>query len=159
MQDGSQTTHYAYSTLYAPYINPVGVAIRLKGRRYSGSALYASSMAWVSGVHGFTNDPAANYYAKTSDKSMVPLLGPIGTGNNENGPADWISASAGSNTLPTASFRYVDVGGKDSRLGTIGVYRSPVANLTIDTSRYTNFNQIPNLACRFNFTDKENASA
>lgn len=157
MQDGSQTTHYAYSTLYAPYLNPVGVAIYVKSYRSGLSTLFGSSMAWVSGVHGFTNDPAANYYAKISDKSMVPLLGAIGTGDNENGPDNWISSSSGSNTLSTASFRYVAVNGNSSDFGAIGVYRSPVANLTIDTSRYSNFNQIPNLTVGFNFTDKENA--
>lgn len=158
MQDGSQTTHYAYSTLYAPYLNPVGSAILLEGRYYSNNKLYASSMAWVSGVHGFTNDPAANYYARTD--TMVPLLtgGAIGTGDNEDNPdTNWISSSSGSNTLSTASFRYNQVKGSSGRLGALGVYRSPVANLTIDTSRYTNFNQIPNLTVGFNYTDKENS--
>lgn len=158
MNDGSQTTHYAYTTLYAPYLNPVGSAILLEGRYYSNNKLYASSMAWVSGVHGFTNDPAANYFART-DK-MVPLIngGAIGTGDNEDNPdTNWISSSAGNNTLPTASFRYNKVTGSSGKLGAIGVYRSPVANLTIDTSRYSNFNQIPNLTVGFNYTDKENA--
>ena len=158
MEDGSQTTHYAYTTLYAPYLNPVGSAILLEGRYYSNNKLFASSMAWVSGVHGFTNDPAANYFART-DK-MVPLIngGAIGTGDNEDNPdTNWISSSAGSNTLPTASFRYNKVTGSSGKLGALGVYRSPVANLTIDTSRYSNFNQIPNLTVGFNYTDKENA--
>ena len=158
MEDGSQTTLYAYSTLYAPYLNPVGSAILLEGRYYSNNKLFASSMAWVSGVHGFTNDPAANYYART-DK-MVPLIngGAIGTGDNEDNPdTNWISASSGSNTLSTASFRYNKVTGSSGKLGAIGVYRSPVANLTIDTSRYTNFNQIPNLTVGLNFTDNKNA--
>ena len=157
MKDGSQTTHYAYSTLYAPYLNPVGSAIRVEGRYYNNDKLYASSMAWISGVHGFTNDPAANYYARTD--TMVPLLGPIGTGDNKNNPYQhWISESSGSNTLSTASFRYTNVAGSSGKLGAIGVYRSPVANLTIDTSRYTNFNQIPNLTVGLNYTDNENSS-
>ena len=156
MNDGSTRVYYAYSTLYAPYINPVGSAILLEGRYYSNNKLFASSMAWVSGVHGFTNDPAANYYARTD--TMVPLITSIGTGDNEDNPdTNWISASAGSNTLSTATFRYNKVTGKSGKLGAIGVYRSPVANITIDTSRYSNFNQIPNLTVGFNFTDKENS--
>ena len=156
MQDGSQTTHYAYTTLYAPYLNPVGSAILLKSRYSGSSGLFASSMAWVSGVHGFTNDPAANYYARTD--TMVPLLGSIGTGDNEDNPdTNWISSSAGSNTLPTASFRYNKNEGQNRKFGAIAVYRSPVANLTIDTSRYSNFNQIPNLTVGYNYTDNEKA--
>ena len=159
MNDGSIRYYYTYSTLYAPYINPVGSAILLEGRYYSNNKLYASSMAWVSGVHGFTNNnPVANAYARTD--TMVPLInnGAIGTGDNEDNPdTNWISTSIGSNTLSEATFRYNQVRGSSGKLGAIGVYRSPVANLTIDTSRYSNLNQIPNLTVGFNYTDKENA--
>ena len=156
MNDGSSRVYYAYTTLYAPYINPVGSAILLEGRYYSNNKLFASSMAWVSGVHGFTNDPAANAYARTD--TMVPLIVAIGNGDSEDNPdTNWIRTSAGSDTLSTATFRYNSVTGSSGKLGAIGVYRSPVANITIDTSRYSNFNQIPNLTVGFNFTDKENA--
>ena len=149
-------TYRAFTTLYAPYYTPVGSAILLEGRYYSNDKMFASSMAWISGVHGFTNDPAANAYARIS--GMIPLLGAIATGDNQDNPTtNWISESTGDGILATPSFRYLNVTGKSGDLGTLGVYRSPVANITVDTSRYSNFNQIPNLTVGFNFTDNEGA--
>lgn len=149
-------TYYAFSTLYAPYILPIGSAIRLEGRYYSNDKMFASSMAWISGVHNFSNDPSANAYARIS--GMMPLLGAVATGDNQDNPTtNWIAETTGDGIVDTSTFRYLNVTGKSGNLGTLGVYRSPVATITVDTSRYSNFNEIPNLTVGFNFTDNEGA--
>ncbi len=159
---GSYTvTYYAFSTLYAPWIYPVGSAVRVKGYYYSGGLVdnryhMSESMAWVSGVHGFTNSPAANAYAKTSSYAMVPLVYGVGSADNTTKAlTDWISTSSGTGTLDTATIRYSSNDGGTSDFGILSVKQSPVASLYIDTSRYTNFTQIPNLTVGFNFTNSE----
>ncbi|MBQ6898447.1 MAG: InlB B-repeat-containing protein, partial [Clostridia bacterium] len=154
-------TYRAFTTLYAPWYYPVGSAVRVKGIFYSTSSVdarthLASSMAWVSGVHDYTNEPAANTYAKTSGYAMVPLLYGVGSADSTTKAlTDWISESKNTNTLDKATIRYSSNDSGANKYGIISVKKSPVANLAIDTSRYSNLNQIPNLTVGFNFTDNE----
>ncbi len=183
MEDGSQSTHYAYSTLYSPYYVPVGAAERIK--TYN-SKLYLSSVAWVSGVHEILpnelggdywvaatnqsfpneseNDGIGKYYANGNDgntsnafRYFVPMLYGIenvsSTGANVY---EWFSSSASSNTLSVPSIRYINYepGKRDAMANEI----SDVAGITIDTSRYTNLNQIPNLTVGYNITDNDGTS-
>ena len=177
MSDDSTQTYYAYTTLYAPWPLPVGAATRAKAHD-----CFSQSMAWVSGVHGYTkntddskywiavtNETLSNesadvtargtYYAKASGNAMVPLVYGVGTANNTTAAVtDWLSSSAPGNDINDPTFRYfsLDKGGSSQR-SVMVVDISPVANITIDTSRYTNLNQIPNLTVGFNFTDVEDA--
>ena len=150
MNDGSTRVYYAYSVLYAPWYLPVGAAARAKAA-YHGT--YASSILWVTGVHGYSDGDRANsYYAKTD--SFLPMLGTL-TAPSNSSPENYIQS--GSNGLsPTMSYQSVDASGTKyhSRANVI----SPTANITVDISRYTNLNQIPNLKVGFMVTDRENAN-
>ncbi|MBP3441726.1 MAG: hypothetical protein J6L62_02880, partial [Clostridia bacterium] len=140
----------AYTYVYKPYILPVGAASRAKGAWHN---TFASSILWVSGVHGYTDgDRPNNYY--TVPGNFSPMTGTIMTPNN-TGPDQWVQS--GSNGMsPTMSWQYVDAGGVKyhARANTI----SPTATITVDTSRYNNFNQIPNFKIAYMITDQENTT-
>lgn len=168
--DGSIKTYYAYSVLYAPYYFPVGAgaSVRTKGSDVNNTKVWSQNISWISGVHGYTAFTGANSsyhkgnnYAKIlatstdNDKSLVPLIYPIGLTNGEYGVTRWITTTQGSNTLPQATFRHSIVEGENEKSAMSEV--SPTATITIDTSRYSNFSQIPNLTIGFMVTDVENA--
>ncbi len=166
-------THYAYTTLYSPWLHPVGAATRAK----TGNSLFDQSVAWISGVHGYTANssgthwiPATNqtlnnngsfkgdYYAKTSGNyPFVPLLGNIGNpGNTTTAVNEFLQSSSPGGAITYPTIRYTDHTASSNRYGCLVADISPVANLTVDTSRYTNLNQIPNLTVGYNITDVEN---
>ncbi len=179
MKNGTTRTYYAYTTLYSPWYYPVGAATRAQTGK-NGSKVYTQSIAWVSGVHGYTanssgkywvavtnetiNDEGeysnkGTYFAKTSANAMVPLIYGVGTVNGTGSAVNgWISSSASSSTLDKATFRYFDLTADSGKYGCLVADISPVANITIDTSRYTNLNQIPNLTVGYNITDIDNAT-
>lgn len=150
MSDGSTQTYYAYSTLYAPYYHPVGASTWCK----STSPLSTMSSAlWIDGVHGYTASTVANaspYYPRTD--TFLPMTGPFYSSgfNNRAFDQDWVQS--GSNGLdPTVAYRS---GGSGSYHRSVSAV-SPVANITVDTSRYNNLNQIPNVKIGFMITSSE----
>ena len=169
MNDGSQTTHYAYTTLYAPWYLPVGAATRANA---SDGDLYDQSIAWVSGVHGYTANSSGSYWIAATNQTlsdegeynekgtyyantnMLPLISSIGTAGTTTAVKNWLSTSAPSG-VPNPTIRYFSLNAKNSNYGCLVADISPVANITVDTSRYTNFNQIPNLTVGYNITDIE----
>lgn len=179
MQDDSETTHYAYTTLYSPWYTPVGAATRAR----TNSKAYAQSIAWVSGVHGYTkntddskywiavtNETLSNeskdvtdrgtYYVKTSSKAMVPLIYGVDAGDNdEQAVNSWLSKSAPGGGITDPTIRYFSLDNNGSHGGVMVADISPVANITVDTSRYTNLNQIPNLTVGYNVTDTDGADS
>lgn len=177
--DETGKTHYAYTTLYSPWIEPVGAATRAQTGS-NGSKVYAQSAAWISGVHGYTANssgsywiPATNqtltdegetsgkgnYYAKTSNYALVPLLYGIGTPSGTGSAIlDFLQTSSPGGGIDSPTFRYFNLTASSGNFGCLVADVSPVANLTVDTSRYTNFNQIPNLTVGYNVTDIDNAS-
>ncbi len=144
-------TYRAFSTLYAPWYQPVGAAARAVGSHHN---VYTSSILWVSGVHGYSDGSRANkYYVQTA--KFLPMLGKLTSPSNNDPTTNWIQSD--SNELsPTMSYNSISESGTNyhARANTIG----PTANLTVDTSRYNNFNQIPNFTVGFMITDKENAN-
>ncbi|MGN1168731.1 MAG: hypothetical protein ACI4RB_01310, partial [Acutalibacteraceae bacterium] len=89
------------------------------------------------------NSTNAGYYFDTSS-------------NNDNmSPGDWLEDTASSYysaLTSTANAEFASYrGGSDGILCT----NSPVGNLTVDTSRYTNFNQIPGLSIGFHITSHQ----
>ena len=146
MNDGSTRVYYAYSTLYAPYYQPVGAASKAIGSWHN---TYASSILWVSGAHGYSDGSRANsWYVQTAN--FLPMLGALKAPSNNNPETNWVQS--GSNGLsPTMAYNSITESGTNyhARANTI----SPTANLTVDTSRYNNFNQIPNFKVGFMVTD------
>ncbi|MBQ6863700.1 MAG: InlB B-repeat-containing protein [Clostridia bacterium] len=150
--NGQTKTHYAYSVAYAPWYQPVGAAAKAVGAWHN---TYASSILWVQGVHGYSDGDRANsWYVQTAN--FLPMLGTIKAPANNNPETNWIQS--GSNGLsPTMSYNVITESGTKyhARANTI----SPTANITVDTSRYNNFNQIPNFKVGFMVTDKEGITA
>lgn len=172
-------THYAYTTLYSPWLHPVGAATRAQSGS-NGSKVYDQSVAWVSGVHGYTANSdgyywvaatdqtiadegeytgKGNYYAKTSDLALVPLLYGVGTASNTGTAVlDYLTSTSPGGGITSPTFRYFNLTASSGNFGILVSDISPVANITVDTSRYTNLNQIPNLTVGYNITDIDNAS-
>ncbi len=177
--DQTGVKHYAYTTLYSPWLEPVGAATRAQSGS-NGSKVYDQSVAWVSGVHGYTansngyywvaatnqtiadegeNSGKGTYYAKTSDYALVPLLYGIGDpGNTGTAVLDYLTSSSPGGGITSPTIRYFNLTASSGNFGILVSDISPVANITVDTSRYTNFNQIPNLKVGYNITDIDNAS-
>ena len=172
--DTTGETHYAYTTLYSPWLEPVGAAIRSVTR---GDTVYDQAAAWVSGVHGYTANSSGtykvavtdqtlnndgnfvgDYYAKTESYALVPLLYGIGEpSNTTTGIASFIQNSSPGGGITSPTFRYTNRQSNSGNYGILVSELSPVANITVDTSRYSNFNQIPNLTVGYNITDIENS--
>ncbi|MBQ3087430.1 MAG: InlB B-repeat-containing protein [Clostridia bacterium] len=146
--NGQTKTHYAYTVAYAPWYQPVGAAAKAVGSWHN---TYASSILWVQGVHGYSDGDRANsWYVQTAN--FLPMLGNLKAPSNNNPDTNWIQS--GSNGLsPTMSYNVITESGTNyhARANTI----SPTANITVDTSRYNNFNQIPNFSVGFMVTDKD----
>lgn len=153
--DGSQTTHYAYTTLYAPWYQPVGASAEVSSARTDSREAWAGSIAWFSGVHGYTSVSSGTAYYPRTD-NFIPMLGVIKAPGNNDPATNWIQSSA---SAPYATINYVryDGGGYWSTdYHTYSKVVAPKADITIDTSRYNNLNQIPNLTVGFLVTDYEN---
>ena len=151
MNDGSTRVYYAYSTLYAPFVSPVGAAAEAQA---GSKKVYLGSIFWVDGVHSVSASGysgATAYYPNTAN--FVPLAGVLNTFNNEDPTAKWIQS--GSNGLSN-SINYLRGNEKNHRRVNV---ISPVANITVDTSRYNNFNQIPNFKLGYLTTDSEGSSS
>ena len=146
MNDGTTRIYYAYTTLYSPWYQPVAAATRAYAKLTK--PVYASSILWVSGVHSSSKGSALNeQYPKTD--AFLPMLNLIKTPSNNN-PDGWVQT--GSNGL-AASASYNSSESNNYHRYTSVI--SPTAYLTVDTSRYNNFSQIPNFTVGFMVTDTE----
>ena len=182
--DGQTKVAYAYTYVYKPYIQPVGVANRTKNN--SGSDSFGSNFSWISGVHGITADGTHYPNSAKGTSMLVPFsstnptgvqLGEVGTqyyaqfaaavqtngyftytGMSNTGSAGWLNED-GTNSPYTKikSFVYnnVDNGGSNHSYSVYNLTTAPTAKLTVDVSRYTNMNQIPNLSAGLIVTDDE----
>lgn len=176
MKNGGAEDYNAYTTLYSPYLSPVGAAIN-EITDVSGDKEIAdidSQIAWVSGIHGYdvasANDaikpgegsqetamdpkPTRMLYYPNFDiagKHWVPLLGDVKKQiDNKSQVTDYLSQTSNnvSNDKTIAVFSVRDA--TDSK----GITQiSPTATLTVDASRYDNLNKIPNLKIGFAITD------
>ena len=168
MSDGSTQTYYAYSTLYAPYYQPVGAAAEAySGKGASGSRqAWLGSIAWVEGVHSATTSNyqgASHWYPHTDN--FLPMLGKLyekdANGNhynNERPSKYWIQSGSNNHF---ESVTYLEGNGDNHRRVSVV---SPLAKLTVDTSRYNNekgatFADIPNFKVGYMITDSENADS
>ena len=158
MNDGSTRVYYAYSTLYAPYYQPVGAAAEaFSGKGISSSQqAWLGSIAWVSGVHSFTTSNYSGASAKNPNTSwFLPMMGTVNVVNNtrpyKSGSSHWLLDSPGA---PDKTVTFLENDGSNHRRVNVV---SPLGKMTVDTSRYSNFNQIPNFKVGYMITDSENS--
>ena len=153
-ENGSSKTFYAYSTLYSPWYQTVGAAAEAWSGQGISSAQQAwlGSIAWVEGVHG----SASSKYYPGAD-ALLPMIDKYKSSgfNNQRPTNQWLTTSAGITGL-VASFTYTESDGSNHRRANAV---SPEANMTVDTSRYNNFNQIPNFKVGYMITDSENTDS
>ncbi len=181
MEDGRTRTFYAYSTLYAPYISSIGAIAYNAGRKGKAyGEVFGSSFAWITGAHSAliadsTNTGNSNIYYRLNGSSyetatsspyyqglrypllsgnyiMDTLVSDLTIGNGETNPESWFTTT---NTGASNTFRLIKVQEGADKNDVQEV--SPIAKLTVDTSRYTNFSQIPNLKIGYQVTDVEKA--
>ncbi len=172
----------AYTYVYKPYVAPVGVAHRTENSR--GTNHFGQSISWISGVHGVNT--TGSHYAKTeqngnglmtfsSSASNGIQIGELNAqfaaadnassrwywqGMDNNGSSGWLTDDA-SCKMPAKTMRYLDSSRDSPSSGDIAYANfgpSPTAKLIVDTSRYTNFNQIPNLSTGLMLTDDQKSS-
>ena len=151
MTDGTSATFYAYTVAYAPYLSPVFAAGKCKNTR--GSNSFGSGLSWVSGIHGIST--AGGYYPYNN---FLPLLGGPTQGDGETSPDAWFNSGQQCG-LPTKGGWYTSKEyGYNYGDETLCVFeRSGESYINVDTSRYTNLNQIPNLDGGIYVTDNEGA--
>lgn len=166
MKDNTTQEYDTWSAVYSPYLAPVGTAIRAVHKWGTQSKTHEDSATILSGIHGYEPTGSGNYwtdtiqnywgssgdknffdgfrYAKTSSNCLVPLLGTVSAASNTASIEDWLATAASGSTVsaPTITFMKKDSHSKDNMLF---VGFSPIAKLTVDTGRFSNLNQIPNL--------------
>ena len=138
--NGENRTAYGLTVCYAPQVSVVATAIRTYNSDGTGGGDKADlqAFAWISGVHGCGT--GGNYQANTSGSYILaPLLGTVTSTTSNTGCVSWFFAQT------NGWSRYHDWSGGDDRY-TANI-NSPTGTLTVDTSRYSNINQIPNLTC------------
>jgi len=143
--NGESKTAKAYTVCYAPQVSVVASAIRTyNDDGTSGYNADFQGWAYISGVHGC--GAGGNYQANTSGPYQLnPMQGDVYSTDGDVPSATWFYP------LTDGWTKYANWQGGDDRITVQAV--SPTGTLTVDTSRYSNINQIPNLKCGFAMTD------
>ena len=183
--DGVTKTVYAYTYVYKPYVAPIAVGIRGKNTRGSsgswffgaGTEHFASYISWISGVHGVASERDGASYPKASTNHGLLPFSSTGSGvecgnlnltlgnyfqttaSNET-PGNWFESS--SSAVPdksgfTKSSTESSHNSGDDYIMTFAY--SSTGKLTVDNSRYSNLNQIPNLSVGLMVTDDEHSES
>ncbi len=154
LNDNTNATFYAYTVAYNPYLSPVFAAGKCKNTR--GDDSFGSGISWVSGIHGIS--AGGGYYPYNSFLPVYDGSHPV-NGNGQQSPDIRFNGSQQCG-LPTAGGWYTQKEhGYNYGDETLCVFeRSAEAYINVDTSRYTNLNQIPNLTCGLWVSDAEGIS-
>ncbi|MBR5619535.1 MAG: InlB B-repeat-containing protein, partial [Clostridia bacterium] len=173
--DGVEKQAYAYTYLYKPYVAPISVGIRsLNTRSQDHNGSYLS---WISGVHGvYGSVKSGSKYANTSGRAFLPfsssgsgeqagalnftLNGYMSLPDDNLGPTHWLSDSQ--TGVKDATVYYKSSTESSHGSGddfTITYAYSSTGLLTVDKSRYSNLNQIPNLSVGLMVTDDEDSTS
>ena len=152
MNDGSVRTYYAYSTLYAPHRTVGAVSESRRSGTYNNEI-----SSWISGANVSTDGKTKSPISSSGgDKTTTgyfkndPLWSELPGGGSSQSSDDFVTASS--------TEMYVEARATDGSDGSRAV--GYLGYLTIDSSRYTNTNQIPNLkigadALRVNSSKKD----
>ena len=168
-------TVQAYTYVYKPYVEPIGTSIETLNDR--GDNHYGGNLSWICGVHDTSVE--GDYYPNTgTSKGLMAISSSDSSGSasgslyaqipdrfqrtaNNDGPQGWLNQDT-SSVVPDKSFRHVRNDRDGYSSGDVAfntrVY-SPTGYLTIDISRYTNLNQIPNLTIGLMVTDDESSDS
>lgn len=177
--DARTKTVQAYTYVYKPYIEPVGSAIKTLNDR--GDNHYGGNLSWICGMHDADSSALGDYFPKCgTDHGLMALSSsdPSGseagqlyaqmadrfkfTGISNEGPQNWLETSASPQYMPDKTFRFASNEKDGYSSGDVAfntfVY-SGTGFMTIDISRYTNLNQIPNLSIGLMVTDDEDSGS
>ena len=151
--DGNGNSVSGYSIKAPNFLLPSSGKGMLGFLGKSNSAMMNNSTA-VSGFKGVQGDMYAVFASTTAANSYF-WAGQSGSSVSGNGSSDWLG---GGTTFGINSFGYYTTSGNPASNHRVGlVYPSASGNITIDTSRYTNLNQIPNLGVGLLATDTDNS--
>ncbi|MCQ2462046.1 MAG: InlB B-repeat-containing protein, partial [Clostridia bacterium] len=142
-KDGRAYSINAYTTVYSPYTNPVFAATRARNERDVISDL--QSMAWIQGIHNAASNGGRAINTVNFDPMHGKITVPDKTQNDGGITQDeenYHTAAAGTGNLASISGD-----SKETSSGAQAV--SPLGSITVDKSRYSNFNQIPNFKIGF----------
>jgi hypothetical protein len=126
LTDGNTYKAYAYSYVYAPQSGEVAAAVR-QVHTYS-TDVFNQGVLWAIGfnsVSGGSSVCSKNFFFDTAPTS-------------DTGIANWFSSASGGGSSLTDKSHSSNAEDTESATGGTG-------NLTVDSSRYTNLNQIPYL--------------
>ncbi len=133
--DGSVKTYYAYSTLYSPHRSVGAVSESRRSGTYNNEI-----SSWITGINGIGNGTYSPISSGRGTKTTLgyfkydPLWDGLQGGSTESSD-DYVTASS--------TELYVEAKGTDGAEWSRAV--GFLGYLTVDSSRYTNTNQIPNL--------------
>ncbi len=151
-QSGKTATYYAYTVAYAPFYTPVAAAVRGVNTKNSTNT-NLEGVAWISGIHsvggidhaGGINDDMKHYV--NLDYLSPMLNGVHSQKQNDAGSREYLDVDGATNLGSVVSGVYVNRESSSNQY--LVSANSYTGNLTVDTSRYTNLNQIPNLNTGF----------
>ena len=185
-RDGLSKTAKAYTYVYKPLVQPVAAAIRNVNK--AGNVHYSQNITWMSGYHNLVStgdrypkstlgsNGLATLSSSNSSKGVVldeeglyaQFANAIASQSyfhynvtSDVGCIDWFSETADEN-FQLASAHYLsysyDGGSSVYDHANYAVTSSPLAGITVDASRYSNMNQIPNVSIGMLVTDQEGNS-
>ncbi len=135
MNDGSTRTYYAYTTLYSPHRSVGAVAESRRSGTYNNEI-----SSWITGINGIGGkDNWSPISSGNGDKTTQGIFkyDPLWTGlqgGSSQSTDDYVTAS-------TTEY-YVEAKAPDGSDWTRAI--GYIGYITVDSSRYTNTNQIPN---------------
>ena len=176
--DGITKAVRAYTYVYKPYVEPAGLLLRTHNK--CGNNHFGQNISWISGFHSMQT--VGSYYPNSTNTGFgfVPFssTNPVGVvvgdlyaqyatalstdgyfqyTSDNNGSSSWFTQTR--NAFPVGSFNYHDNETTSSSAIYDNAYytfgTAPTAQIMIDSSRYTNLNQIPNLSIGMMVTDDE----
>ena len=155
--DGTTYTAKTYTVLYAPMTTVTAAGVRCRNTHGWGGSNqnYMQSLMYAFGFHSYTQNGSHDTINQLDDiftARRTRLCRSDGSAINNNGVTDWIS---GDNVTKRNAAYASEVSGSGNNGTTSCSATGPNAEITVDTSRYTNFSQIPNLSMGWAATDDQ----
>ena len=128
-----------------------GNAAYVGGENCTPAVSSSQNSTWTVSYPGATRDKFAFIGTSTSIAHFDDT-----SGHNDSSATSWGSGSSNGSTFNVASFDYTNQSsGATKRNAVAAVYSAPYGVITIDSSRYTDLSQIPNLSIALMATDNE----
>ncbi|MBR4765288.1 MAG: InlB B-repeat-containing protein, partial [Clostridia bacterium] len=149
--DGKAKAAYAYTYVYKPYVGVIAAAGRI---RHTSTEFFMQSVAYMYGIHSV---PQNGSYSTRGDLTRVfydnldGLRKDDGT-NADNNAVEGLWVQSGSGTASYHNYGNTSSDGKNAEA------TAPRGVLNVDTSRYSNFNQIPNFKIGWQCSDDQSSN-